>query len=158
MSRMRVTKSASTKLPDCRKNGVHLFLRTYRTRHRRRTLEITRCLAVLLLALTPLGDARAAEDREFLYSLGYSLRFRLKERLRGFASSTYEETYAAGEFFGSQNEFDLDTGLFHDLYRLKLEKKPPAQDALEQLLVRYLRELERLVEWADAGGIKEAEA
>ncbi len=58
----------------------------------------------------------------------------------------------------ARDAFDLDTGLFHDLYRLKLEKKPPAQDALEQLLMRYLRELERLVEWADAGGIKEAQA
>ncbi len=56
----------------------------------------------------------------------------------------------------ARDAFDLDTGLFHELYRLRIEKHPPGRDKLEGLLIRYLRELERLVMWADAGGVRQA--
>ena len=52
----------------------------------------------------------------------------------------------------ARDALDLDTGLFHELYRLRIEKHPPGRDKLEGMLIRYLRELERLVVWADAGG------
>jgi hypothetical protein len=70
-------------------------------------------LAVLLAV--PFDCAVAEEDRELLYSLGYAMKHRLSDRNRAFVSTTYEEKYAAGEFFGSQNEFDLDGGLVRDL-------------------------------------------
>ncbi len=54
-----------------------------------------------------------------------------------------------------RDAFELDSGLFHDLFRLRYEKQPPDRDTLEALLIRYLRELERLVLWADAGGVKQ---
>jgi predicted nucleotidyltransferase len=57
-----------------------------------------------------------------------------------------------------RDAFDLDTGLFHDLLRLRIEKHPPDRDTLEGLLIRYLRELERLVVWADSGGAVQAAA
>ena len=76
---------------------------------------LTISLAMLILALTPLRDPCAADDQELLYSLGYSVRYRLKERLRAFATTIYEQKTAAGEFLGTQNEFDLYGGLVHDL-------------------------------------------
>jgi hypothetical protein len=79
-------------------------------------------LALSILALTPLGDTCSAEDQELLYSLGYSVKYSLKERLRGFAESIYEQKTAAGELFGTQNEFDLYGGLTYDLReRLRIE-------------------------------------
>jgi hypothetical protein len=51
--------------------------------------------------------------------------------------------------------FDLDTRLVHGLFRLRFEKQLPDRDTLEGLLIRYLRELERLALWADAGGAKQ---
>lgn len=53
-----------------------------------------------------------------------------------------------------RDAFELDVGLFHELYRLRYEKQVPGRDTLEGLLVRYLRELERLVLWADEGGVE----
>lgn len=50
--------------------------------------------------------------------------------------------------------FDLDADLFHALARLRFEKRLPPREELEQLLVRYLIEVERLVTWADSGGLK----
>jgi len=79
-------------------------------------------LAVLLLALNPLGDTCAAEDQELLYSLGYSVGYSLKERLRGFAETIYEQKTAAGVLFGTQNELDIDGGLTYDLReRIRIE-------------------------------------
>lgn len=58
----------------------------------------------------------------------------------------------------ARDAFDLDTGLFHELYQLRIEKHSPGHDVLEGMLTRYLRELERLVMWADAGGVQQVAA
>lgn len=52
--------------------------------------------------------------------------------------------------------FALDADLFHALARLRFEKRLPPRPELEQLLVRYLMEVERLVTWADSGGLAAA--
>ncbi|UCH84965.1 MAG: DUF2490 domain-containing protein [Candidatus Latescibacterota bacterium] len=79
-------------------------------------------LTIIILALTSLGDALAAEDQELLYSLGYTFQTSLKERLRGFASTIYEQQYAAGEIFGTQNELDIYGGVTFDLKeRIRIE-------------------------------------
>ncbi len=58
----------------------------------------------------------------------------------------------------AHDAFGLDTALLHKLARVRLEKRPPPKHELEELISDYLREVERLVEWADAGGLKEKEA
>ncbi len=79
-------------------------------------------LALLLLALAPLGDTCAAQDQDVFYSLGYSVAFRVKDRLRGFGSADYEQRYAGGKRFGDQNELDVYSGLTYDLReRLRIE-------------------------------------
>ncbi len=79
-------------------------------------------LAMLILALTPFRDTCAAEDQELLYSLGYSVNSRVKDRLRAFGSTTYEQKTASGELFGDQNELDVYGGLTYDLReRIRIE-------------------------------------
>ncbi|MFC1572000.1 nucleotidyltransferase domain-containing protein [Candidatus Eisenbacteria bacterium] len=53
--------------------------------------------------------------------------------------------------------FGLDTVLFHELQRIRITKRPPSKEVLEDLLVRYLREVERLVDQVDAGSLWKAE-
>lgn len=71
-------------------------------------------LCFIALAVGP-APASAQQDRELLYSVGYSFRNRVNDRTRAFGSTIYEQRYAEGDLFGSQNEFDLLAGLTRDL-------------------------------------------
>jgi len=53
--------------------------------------------------------------------------------------------------------FGLDVTLFHELALVRREKRLPSAEVLSGQLVRYLREVDRLVEWADAGGLNATE-
>ncbi len=52
-----------------------------------------------------------------------------------------------------RDAFDLDDALFHELLRIRMEKGTPDKDTLANQLVRYIKEVERLVDWVDAGGL-----
>ncbi|MCK4305388.1 MAG: hypothetical protein KAY24_14210 [Candidatus Eisenbacteria sp.] len=53
-----------------------------------------------------------------------------------------------------RDAYNLDTVLFQELSRVRFEKRPPSKEVLQGLIARYLREVERLVEMIDAGGLK----
>jgi len=52
-----------------------------------------------------------------------------------------------------RDAFNLDAALFHDVLRVRMEKSTPDKDTLADRLVRYINEVERLVNWVDAGGL-----
>jgi hypothetical protein len=53
-----------------------------------------------------------------------------------------------------QDAIALDVPLFQDLMGVRLAKRPPAKEVLKDLLARYLREVERLVDMVDAGELR----
>jgi predicted nucleotidyltransferase len=54
----------------------------------------------------------------------------------------------------SGNEaYGLDDELLRPILAIRTEKKLPERDRLEDLLIRYIKEVERLVDWVDAGGL-----
>ncbi len=57
-----------------------------------------------------------------------------------------------------RDAFGLDAVLFHRLGLVRFEKRLPGRVELAELLGGYLLEVERLVDWVDAGGLREAQA
>ncbi|MBU1700765.1 MAG: nucleotidyltransferase domain-containing protein [Candidatus Eisenbacteria bacterium] len=59
----------------------------------------------------------------------------------------------------SGNEtFNLDTGLFRELWRIKKEQGRPQTETMHKAMSRYINEIERLATWVDQGGLRNEKA
>lgn len=54
---------------------------------------------------------------------------------------------------GGKAAYGLDAELLEAILAVRTEPKLPQRDRVEDLLIRYIKEVERLVDWVDAGGL-----